>query len=897
MFGLAVDSSGSAYVTGYTNSTDFPVTNGAYQTNSLAGQSAFVTKLNPAGTALSYSTYLGGSSSNYGNAIAVDPSGSAYVTGSTTSANFPVSAGAFQPNLGGIQNAFVAKLDPTGSSLAYSTYLGGSSSDSGNAIAVDAAGSAYIGGSVRSGNFPVTDGATIMEVASPNYYSTAFVASLNPSGTALQYSTYFGGTTINGIASRPGSVSVVGTTSAPNLIGASLGFQKTLASGATNAFVAKLSDPPAGCSYVVSPTTFSLAANGASGTVNVTAGLGCPWLASPNSSGAVQFNPLSGVTGSGPGSVNFTLASNIYTYSAGRTLMFTVAGRLVSIVQAGGCAISLASSAATHGPGAIPSASIGVNGGSCNWSTFTTAPWITLPYPYCCGNGNGYSSYGNGTINYKLLPNPGGTRSGTIYVGPLAFTVTQLGAGSNQATLTSPAPGTALPDTVVTFNWTPIAGASQYTLAVGSGPSQSNYCLVTTAGTSTTCSNLPADGSLVYATLTSILTVGGAQTPVSYAYTAATASLAQLLNPAPVSAYPGPATTVLPGPQTTFSWSRGIGADNYWLDVGTAYLSGNICSGPTALTSSTCSSIPCSGGTINVQLWTHYPATGWQTPKNYVYQACTATLATVTSPTPGTTLTGSTVTFKWAPGTGADNYWLDVGTSVGQGNICSGATTVTQSTCNNIPTNGVPIYVQLYTHVNGTWQGPPSAAYRYSYAAAQMNTRAQLTSPANNASLPGSSTTFTWNAVAGADQYWLDVGNTIGQGDICATSTAGTQFTCNNIPVTYLMTTQFGGGQLLLPARSAGLDGRFTPNSGRTSPGTGWQAPVRISLAPPSADFWLDVGTSPGQGNISAGVVSGACKTVAIPAIQGNIYVQIWTRTPAGMGGWYGPVQYSYLHP
>jgi hypothetical protein len=394
-------------------------------------------------------------------------------------------------------------------------------------------------------------------------------------------------------------------------------------------------------------------------------------------------------------------------------------------------------------------------------------------------------------------------------------------------------------------------------------------------------------------TLTTSLAIGGGQTPVPYTYTAATASLAQLLNPPPVTPYPGPAITVLPGPQTTFTWSRGVGADSYWLDVGTAYQSGNICAGPTTGTLSTCSNIPCNGRTINVQLWTHYAATGWQTPENYVYLACTATLATLTSPTPGTTLSGSMVTFKWAPGIGADNYWLDVGTSVGQGNICAGSTTVTQSTCGNIPTTGIPIYVQLYTHANGAWQAP----YRYTYTAALLTTRAQLTSPVNNAALPGASTMFTWNAIAGADQYWLDVGNTVGQGDICAVSTAGTQFTCNNIPVTYLMSTPFGGSQLSTSSTFCWAGRTIYVQLWTHFPGTGWQAPVRYTLAPPPADFWLDVGTVVGQGNISAGVVSGACKTVTIPSILGNVYVQLWTRTPAATGSWYGPVQYTYLHP
>ena len=131
---VAADNSGSAYVTGSTCSTNFPVTPGVYQPTNLAatnnGCNAFVTKLNATSTALVYSTYLGGSTSDIGRAIAVDTAGDAYVAGQTYSTNFPVTPGAFQTTnkaaANGDANAFVAKLNPTGTALAYSTYLGGS---------------------------------------------------------------------------------------------------------------------------------------------------------------------------------------------------------------------------------------------------------------------------------------------------------------------------------------------------------------------------------------------------------------------------------------------------------------------------------------------------------------------------------------------------------------------------------------------------------------------------------------------------------------------------------------------------------------------------------------------------------------------------------------------------
>src|SRR5439155_500280 len=126
--------SGNAYVTGRTQSTNFPTTAGAFQTTGGGTEDAFVTKLNPTGSLLVYSTYLGGSGFDEGFGIAVDTLGNAYVTGLTLSTNFPTTAGAFQTTLGGTEDAFVTKLNPTGTGLVYSTYLGGSDFDEGFGI-------------------------------------------------------------------------------------------------------------------------------------------------------------------------------------------------------------------------------------------------------------------------------------------------------------------------------------------------------------------------------------------------------------------------------------------------------------------------------------------------------------------------------------------------------------------------------------------------------------------------------------------------------------------------------------------------------------------------------------------------------------------------------------------
>ncbi|MBP2657446.1 MAG: hypothetical protein H6Q69_478 [Firmicutes bacterium] len=181
---IAIDPSGNAYVTGWTLSTDFPITPGAFQTSPNGVEDGFVTKLNPTGSALVYSTYLGG---GYGNGIAVDTSGNAYVTGTTGSADFPITLSAFQTSLNGESDAFITKLNPAGSALLYSTYLGGSSSDISVGIAVDTSSNAYVTGTTDSTDFPTTPGAFQTSLNGPR---NAFVAKLQTSSN--QFMSFLG---------------------------------------------------------------------------------------------------------------------------------------------------------------------------------------------------------------------------------------------------------------------------------------------------------------------------------------------------------------------------------------------------------------------------------------------------------------------------------------------------------------------------------------------------------------------------------------------------------------------------------------------------------------------------------------------------------------------------------
>ena len=189
---IAVDAQGNAYITGETFSTDYPTTNGAYDLTA-GSQEAFVTKLNPTGTALVYSTFIGGSNSENGEGIAVDRAGNVYVAGSTSSDNFPTTVGAYDRTFNGIADAFVVKLNPAGSAALYSTVIGGDGFDNAYGLVVDGQGNAYITGQTfetTGPKFPVTQGAVDM---THNGRTDAFVTIFDAAGKNLISSTLLGG--------------------------------------------------------------------------------------------------------------------------------------------------------------------------------------------------------------------------------------------------------------------------------------------------------------------------------------------------------------------------------------------------------------------------------------------------------------------------------------------------------------------------------------------------------------------------------------------------------------------------------------------------------------------------------------------------------------------------------
>jgi hypothetical protein len=249
---IAVDAAGNIYVTGQTESSDFPTASPLQPANKggFFNADVFVAKFNPAGSALIYSTYLGGSKDEEGRDIAVDADGNAYVTGATGlgSSDFPTTPGAFKTRDGGV---FVAKLSPTGA-LIYSAHFGGFLGAEGHGIAVDAAGQAYVTGETFADDFPIVGG-----FQTARRFVDAFVAKLNAAGSGILYSTYLGGSRTDQGRSiavdASGNAYVTGTTNSTDLPTANP-VQPTYGGGFDDAFVAKLNTLATGRASLVYST-------------------------------------------------------------------------------------------------------------------------------------------------------------------------------------------------------------------------------------------------------------------------------------------------------------------------------------------------------------------------------------------------------------------------------------------------------------------------------------------------------------------------------------------------------------------------------------------------------------------------------------------------------------------
>ena len=290
------------------------------------------------------------------------------------------------------------------------------------------------------------------------------------------------------------------------------------------------------------------------------------------------------------------------------------------------------------------------------------------------------------------------------------------------------------------------------------------------ANFSATVPGLPTSGSTVYVRLWSLLS--GAWQSNDYSYVSAiAASGAMILSPTPGS--------TLTSSTVTFTWSAGSAVSAYWLEVGTTPSGNQIYPGsPVTNLSASVPGLPTNGSTVYVRLWSLLSG-GWQS-RDYSYATTAAPSdPVILSPTPGSTLTSSTVTFSWSAGSGVSAYWFEVGTTLGGNQIYPGsAVTNLFAIVPALPANGSTVYVRLWSLSGGGWHFNDST-----YTSATGPSRAGMLSPAPGSTLSASTVTFTWSTGSGVSAYWLEVGTTPGGNQIYAgSSVTGLSATVSGIP-------------------------------------------------------------------------------------------------------------------
>lgn len=459
--------------------------------------------------------------------------------------------------------------------------------------------------------------------------------------------------------------------------------------------------------------------------------------------------------------------------------------------------------------------------------------------------------------------------------------------------ITAPSPGAKLTGTSVTFTWTAGSSATAYWLYLGTtGPQSANlYSSGSIQGTSVTVSGLPANGVTVYATLFS--EIDGVWTPAAYTFTeAGSPVLAAMSSPT--------AGSTLAGTSATFTWSAGAGPTAYWLYIGTTGpKSANVYnSGILTGTSAAVSNLPAYGVTLYVTLFSEV-GTAWQ-PVSYTYmESGSPVLAALTTPTPGTALAGSSVTFSWTTGGGPTAYWLYLGTTGPKSANIYNSGAITGTSVNlNVPANGVTLYVTLFSYINGTWQ--PAA---YTLTESGTTVLAALTSPAPGSTLPGPSVTFTWSAGGGPTAYWLYLGTTgPNSANLYSSGTlTGTSATVSGLPTTgaTIYATLFsevnGAWQPVaftykeaLPPATATM---ISPVAGSVLGGS--SVTFSWTAGSQAQGYWLYLGTTGAESaNIyDSGAISGTSVTVSgLPANGVNLYATLFTK----LNGTYTPVSYTY---
>ncbi len=613
---------------------------------------------------------------------------------------------------------------PTGS-VTWSTNTGCSTSSvSGNpgtatcitsalAVGTDTITATYSGDSNHGGSSGTLSGGQVVNQASS---TTTVGSTLNPStyGQSVSF-------TANVAAAAPGSGTPTGTVQF-NVDGTAFGSPVTLASGSAT-----------------SGSTSSLTA----GTHTVTA----VYSGTTNFTGSTGTLSGGQVVSQATSSTSVASSQNPSTFGQSVTFTATINGQYGLLAQRKGA----------HPKGAV--------GPTVTWSTNTGCGTTSVtgnPGTASCTTSSLPAGTDTITATYSGDSNHSGS-TGTLSGGQ----VVNASPG-----IYSPANGSTLTGYSVTFQWGGYPGATAYWLDVGSTAGGNQYYQSGSLSGSTysqTVSSLPVNGSTVYATWYYLL--NGAWVSTGYTYTAfgGGSAIGVMTSPTPGSTLSG--TTV------TFNWSAGSSATAYWLDIGSSaggnqyYQSGNMGN----VLTKTVSGLPSNGSTVYVTLYSL--VNGSWLSNSYTYTAYSAAAAggVMQTPTPGSTLTGYSVTFTWTAGAGATSYWLDVGSNAGgnqyyqSGNLGN----VQSTTVNSLPTDGSTVYVTLYSLIGGQWV--PNAYTYTAYTAS--GAIAAMQAPTPGTTLSGNAATFTWSSDPSATGYWLDIGSSAGGNQYYQSGNLGTALT------------------------------------------------------------------------------------------------------------------------
>jgi hypothetical protein len=426
-----------------------------------------------------------------------------------------------------------------------------------------------------------------------------------------------------------------------------------------------------------------------------------------------------------------------------------------------------------------------------------------------------------------------------------------------------------LNSTSVTFTWNTGAGVTSTYLWLGTTPGGSNL-LVTPSGTATTATatGLPLSGAPIYARLFSV--INGVTGYNDYTYTM---PLMAMISPTP--------GTVLPLGPVTFTWTTASAVSSNALYIGTTLGGQNLDAVNTGTVTSYTVTLPANGATLYVRLWA-FAGGVWQYI-DYTYTEIAGVKAVISSPTPGSVLPGTSVTFNWTAGSGATSYALYIGTTLGGQQLAAVNTGTVTSYTAALPGNGVPVYVTLWSLIGGVWQ---SNSYTYTAITA---VKAAMGTPVPSSVLTSTSVTFKWTAGFGVSSYALYIGTTPGGQQLVAVNTGtATSYAAANLPVNgtpiyvtlwSLISGVWQSNSYTYTAMTAAKATMASPTPGSVLTGAGPSITFTWNGNAGIASYAMYIGTTlGGQELIAVNTGTATSYTAALPVTGSTIYVTLWSK-------------------